>query len=81
MITLENEICIIIYGILFIGIIFFSYKLIFWVYEKIYHSQHKELPKLNKKLLKDYLVNKYGKGGKNIYNEFKKELWNKFRIR
>jgi len=70
-----------------IGIIlFFTIILIFfyaycWLRDFIYHYSHPEKKHLNKRLLKGYLVSKYGKQGKNIYKEIKKEIWDKHQIR
>jgi len=68
---------IIIFFIIFL-ILFYVY---YWIRDLIYHHAHPDKKQLNKRLLKSYLVSKYGKNGKNIYKEIKKEIWDKYQIR
>lgn len=36
---------------------------------------------LNKKMLKSYLKNKYGRGYKSAYNQVVREIWEKYKIK
>lgn len=52
-----------------------------WIIDVIYHHQHPERKRLNKKVLKTHLITKHGKGGKKLYKEFKRILWRDYKIR
>ena len=67
--------------IIFFIILLILFYVYYWVRDLIYHHIHPDKKRLKKRLLKSYLVSKYGKEGKNIYKEFKNELWEKHRIR
>jgi len=67
--------------IAFFFILYVIVKLGFWLFEVVYHYQHPEKKRLNKRLLKSYLVGRYGKHGKTIYSQMKKSIWEKYKIR
>lgn len=77
-----GELCIIGYVILAIIIVVIMYKLICWLYVRVYHMRHPELPKLKRKLLKGAYIQKYGKKeGKKLFKNTKFELFKRFKIR
>ena len=44
--------------------------------------RHPEIPRLKRKLLKGFLVNKYGKRrGKKLFRDYKNEIYRRFKIR
>lgn len=67
--------------ILVVVIVVLVIKLVYWFIDFSYHYSHPEVKRLNKKLLKSYLINKHGKTGKNVYKNIVKELWEKYKIR
>ena len=74
--------CIVIYVIIAILAVYISIRVLLWVFLKIYHMQHSEIPKLKRRLLRGALVQKYGKKeGKRLFRETKAELFRRFKIR
>jgi len=74
--------CWLVYLILAIVVIWFCLWLFKRMYLFSYHTKHPELPRLKRKLLRGYLVNKYGKRqGKKLFKDFKAMFWQRFKIR
>lgn len=71
----------IIYLVVFFVIIYISYRVIVWLYDMGYNKMHPEKKHLIKRQLKNFLVGKYGRQGKNVYKEIKRVLWRDHRIR
>lgn len=67
--------------IVFCILIYIGLRIYIWLSDTVYHYNHPEKKKLNKRLLKAHLVGKYGKEGKNVYREVKKRIWEDLRIR
>jgi len=80
-VAINMDFIIIIYIIIILVLIYTFIRIIFWFVDVIYHYEHPEIKKLNKRALKNHLKVKYGKMGRSIFKEVKKEIWDKYRIR
>jgi len=75
-------ICPVIYIVILIFLIIIGYVLLRKLLRFIYHVRHPDIPRVRRKLLFGYLVNKYGKReGKKLFKEFTFTLWKKFKIK